>query len=53
MADTDALLNEEILTKLIENIFEEYFEKQEHNITKILSVIFRSPWRRLDSHKIK
>ena len=35
LAHTGASLNEEILTKLIENIFEEEFEKEEQNITKI------------------
>ena len=35
LAHTGTLLNEEILTKLIENIFEEEFEKEEQNIAKI------------------
>lgn len=35
LAHTGTLLNGEILTKLIENIFEEEFEKEEQNITKI------------------
>ena len=38
MADnTDMLCDEECIKKLIKNVFEEKFEKQEQNLAKIIS----------------